>query len=152
MVYLTYLPERTKNRPLARGDITPVQAFGFLGAQLTAGLGILLQLNWYRLVKSNFCSLELSLMNCQYFAWSIVPFCSDYIPVHETYNILAAGGLRQVHSGRGQNFLMKLRTCCAFRSCIQLGSPSWLVGRCWLCGLERRSSVIRWRNMLDTGL
>ena len=40
--------ERTKERPLARGDITPIQAFGFLGVQLTAGLGILLQLNWYR--------------------------------------------------------------------------------------------------------
>jgi 4-hydroxybenzoate polyprenyltransferase len=40
--------DRTKNRPLARGDITPKQAFVFLGAQLTVGLGVLLQLNWYR--------------------------------------------------------------------------------------------------------
>jgi 4-hydroxybenzoate polyprenyltransferase len=39
---------RTKERPLARGDITPRQAFVFLGAQLTVGLGVLLQLNWYR--------------------------------------------------------------------------------------------------------
>lgn len=39
---------RTKDRPLARGDITRKQAFVFLGAQLTAGLGVLLQLNWYR--------------------------------------------------------------------------------------------------------
>ncbi|KAH8106085.1 UbiA prenyltransferase family-domain-containing protein [Cristinia sonorae] len=39
--------ERTKNRPLARGDITPVQAFGFLGIQLSAGLAVLAQLNWY---------------------------------------------------------------------------------------------------------
>ncbi|KAF9451618.1 4-hydroxybenzoate polyprenyl transferase [Macrolepiota fuliginosa MF-IS2] len=38
---------RTKDRPLARGDITRKQAFVFLGAQLTAGLGVLLQLNWY---------------------------------------------------------------------------------------------------------
>lgn len=42
--------ERTKERPLARGDITPGQAFAFLGVQLTAGLGVLLQLNWYRFV------------------------------------------------------------------------------------------------------
>jgi 4-hydroxybenzoate polyprenyltransferase len=41
---------RTRERPLARGDITPTQAFVFLGAQLTAGLGVLLQLNWYRCV------------------------------------------------------------------------------------------------------
>ena len=39
---------RTKERPLARGDITQNQAITFLGAQLTAGLGVLLQLNWYR--------------------------------------------------------------------------------------------------------
>ncbi|KAG6837970.1 hypothetical protein H0H93_008364 [Arthromyces matolae] len=41
--------ERTKARPLARGDITPTQALVFLGAQLTAGLGVLTQLNMYRL-------------------------------------------------------------------------------------------------------
>lgn len=41
-------PERTKTRPLAAGDITPTQAFAFLGLQLTAGLGVLTQLNWYR--------------------------------------------------------------------------------------------------------
>ena len=40
--------ERTKARPLARGDITPKQAFVFLGLQLTAGLGVLTQLNLYR--------------------------------------------------------------------------------------------------------
>ncbi|KAJ3575151.1 hypothetical protein NP233_g1287 [Leucocoprinus birnbaumii] len=39
--------DRTKDRPLARGDITQKQALVFLGAQLTAGLGVLLQLNWY---------------------------------------------------------------------------------------------------------
>ena len=44
--------ERTKERPLARGDITPVQAFSFLGLQLTAGLAVLLQLNWYRYVTA----------------------------------------------------------------------------------------------------
>ena len=40
--------ERTKERPLASGEITQKQAFVFLSAQLTAGLGVLLQLNWYR--------------------------------------------------------------------------------------------------------
>lgn len=39
--------ERTNKRPLAAGAITYPQAWGFLAAQLTAGLGILLQLNWY---------------------------------------------------------------------------------------------------------
>ena len=35
--------ERTKFRPIARGAVTPFQAITFLGAQLLAGLGILLQ-------------------------------------------------------------------------------------------------------------
>jgi 4-hydroxybenzoate polyprenyltransferase len=42
--------ERTKTRPLARGDITPGQAIAFLAPQLTAGLAVLTQLNWYRYV------------------------------------------------------------------------------------------------------
>ncbi|KAK7695527.1 Para-hydroxybenzoate--polyprenyltransferase, mitochondrial precursor (PHB:polyprenyltransferase) [Cerrena zonata] len=41
---------RTKDRPLARGDITPTQAFGFLGVQLTGGLAVLTQLNWYSIL------------------------------------------------------------------------------------------------------
>ncbi|OJT12539.1 4-hydroxybenzoate polyprenyltransferase, mitochondrial [Trametes pubescens] len=41
---------RTKTRPLATGDITPSQAFAFLGLQLTAGLGVLTQLNWYSIL------------------------------------------------------------------------------------------------------
>ncbi|KAF9008913.1 4-hydroxybenzoate polyprenyl transferase [Cyathus striatus] len=41
---------RTKERPLARGDITRSQAFVFLGTQLAVGLGILLQLNWYSIL------------------------------------------------------------------------------------------------------
>ena len=54
--------ERTKLRPLANGDITPTQAFAFLGVQLTAGLGVLLQLNWYRYTLSikNFFKLQLT--------------------------------------------------------------------------------------------
>ncbi|KAF8324422.1 4-hydroxybenzoate polyprenyl transferase [Cantharellus anzutake] len=39
--------DRTKTRPIANGDITRVQALWFLGGQLTMGLGVLLQLNWY---------------------------------------------------------------------------------------------------------
>ncbi|KAI0722828.1 4-hydroxybenzoate polyprenyl transferase [Earliella scabrosa] len=42
--------ERTKTRPLAAGEITPTQAFAFLGLQLTAGLGVLTQLNWYSIL------------------------------------------------------------------------------------------------------
>jgi 4-hydroxybenzoate polyprenyltransferase len=42
---------RTRERPLARGDVTPNQALIFLGTQLIAGLGVLLQLNWYRCVR-----------------------------------------------------------------------------------------------------
>ena len=42
--------ERTRTRPLARGDITRRQALGFLAGQLTVGLGVLLQLNTYRCV------------------------------------------------------------------------------------------------------
>jgi len=44
--------ERTKTRPLARGDITPRQAITFLAPQLTAGLAVLTQLNWYRCVPA----------------------------------------------------------------------------------------------------
>jgi hypothetical protein len=38
---------RTKNRPLVTGEITYFQALTFLGGQLSLGLLILLQLNWY---------------------------------------------------------------------------------------------------------
>ena len=39
---------RTVHRPLANGDISPLQAVIFLSAQLTVGLGVLLSLNEYR--------------------------------------------------------------------------------------------------------
>lgn len=42
--------ERTKDRPIARGDIARGSAFAFLGAQLTGGLAVLTQLNWYSIL------------------------------------------------------------------------------------------------------
>jgi 4-hydroxybenzoate polyprenyltransferase len=42
--------ERTLNRPLASGQITPFQALIFLGGQLSCGLGVLLQLNTYSIM------------------------------------------------------------------------------------------------------
>ncbi|RLN65076.1 hypothetical protein BBJ29_008293 [Phytophthora kernoviae] len=39
--------ERTNKRPLAAGKLTYPQAWVFLAGQLSAGLAILLQLNWY---------------------------------------------------------------------------------------------------------
>ncbi|KAI0053059.1 4-hydroxybenzoate polyprenyl transferase [Auriscalpium vulgare] len=42
--------ERTKTRPLARGDITPRQAVAFLVPQMSAGLAVLTQLNWYSIL------------------------------------------------------------------------------------------------------
>lgn len=39
--------ERTKTRPLARGDVTQFGALTFLGGQLAMGLAVLTQLNWY---------------------------------------------------------------------------------------------------------
>lgn len=47
---IDWVKERTKTRPLARGDIAPRQAIAFLAPQLTAGLAVLTQLNWYRYV------------------------------------------------------------------------------------------------------
>lgn len=39
--------ERTRLRPLAAGTLSPKQAVGFLAVQLTGGLAILTQLNYY---------------------------------------------------------------------------------------------------------
>lgn len=44
------MEERTKDRPLAANVITPKKAIAFLAGQLSAGLTVLLQLNWYRFV------------------------------------------------------------------------------------------------------
>lgn len=40
--------DRTKDRPLASGELSVEQAIGFLGVQLSAGLVVLTQLNWFR--------------------------------------------------------------------------------------------------------
>jgi len=42
--------ERTKTRPLARGDVTMREATAFLALQLSAALVVLLQLNWYSII------------------------------------------------------------------------------------------------------
>lgn len=39
--------ERTRDRPLVTGEITQKQAIVFLAGQLSLGLCVLLQLNWY---------------------------------------------------------------------------------------------------------
>lgn len=42
--------ERTKDRPLANGDLTQFDALVFLSGQLGIGLLVLLQLNWYSIL------------------------------------------------------------------------------------------------------
>lgn len=42
--------ERTRLRPLAARTVTPFQAFSFLGLQLSVGLAVLTQLNWYSIL------------------------------------------------------------------------------------------------------
>lgn len=82
--------ERTRERPLANGDITPARAVAFLGVQLTAGLGVLTQLNWYRYVTTAFtCPLSGSYMK-QHLARRLLSLCSDYIPLYEARHTLAA--------------------------------------------------------------
>ena len=42
--------QRTANRPLAAGDLNTFQALAFLGVQLSLGLAVLTQLNWYSIL------------------------------------------------------------------------------------------------------
>ena len=46
-LFLALKVARTKNRPLVTGEVSQFQALTFLGGQLSIGLTILLQLNWY---------------------------------------------------------------------------------------------------------
>ena len=48
---------RTQMRPLARGDCTPSQSFAFLAAQSAIGLGVLTQLNNFRLPRFSYVLL-----------------------------------------------------------------------------------------------
>jgi 4-hydroxybenzoate polyprenyltransferase len=73
---------RTKERPLARGDLTQRQALVFLGAQLTAGLGVLLQLNWYR------CVLPLDVLFCG-FLIPLQAYCWELLHYHWSHCILS---------------------------------------------------------------
>lgn len=50
--------ERTKNRPLVNNEVKPLDAWIFLSGQLSAGLMVLLQLNWTSIVIGA-CSLSL---------------------------------------------------------------------------------------------
>ncbi len=88
----THRPERTKTRPLAAGDITPTRAFAFLGVQLTAGLGVLTQLNWYRYVS--IASYSPALPQCapeQYTAGCFIAIGRHHISIHEAGDTLASG-------------------------------------------------------------
>lgn len=58
--------DRTKMRPIASGEVKPIQAITFLGGQLSVGLAILTQLNWYR------CVSEPRLA----YAWPVTDDCS----------------------------------------------------------------------------
>ncbi|PWZ00815.1 4-hydroxybenzoate polyprenyl transferase [Testicularia cyperi] len=49
-VKMDRMVERTKTRPLAAGDVTQFQALCFLGVQLSAGLAVLINLNWFSIV------------------------------------------------------------------------------------------------------
>ena len=52
-IYFSLKVDRTALRPLASGELTHEQALVFLSGLLTCGLGVLLSLNWYRLVSSS---------------------------------------------------------------------------------------------------
>ena len=82
--------DRTKNRPIARGDLTRTSAFAFLGAQLTGGLAVLTQLNWYRYVFRTSVILVPLSQSAQHTPRRIFSFRRNYLPVHEAGDTLAS--------------------------------------------------------------
>jgi hypothetical protein len=79
--------------------VTRAQAVVFLGGQLTAGLGVLLQLNPYR---SAICLYALSFLRLrrleQYIAWGLIVVTGNNLPFHEAHHILATGCIRFVQA------------------------------------------------------
>lgn len=74
--------ERTKSRPIAAGDITQTQALAFLASQMTLGLGILTQLNWYSIVLGA-CSVPLIIIyplmkRYTYYPQIVLGLCFDW--------------------------------------------------------------------------
>ena len=51
-MYVTFQVVRTKNRPLAKNEVTRFDALVFLGGQLGVGCLILLQYNFYTILLS----------------------------------------------------------------------------------------------------
>ena len=85
------LPERTRTRPLACGDITRRQALGFLAGQLAVGLSSFLPLNTYRYVgRGGRAPLSsISLFLSQYPPPYLFPPHRGHIPTHEARHVLA---------------------------------------------------------------
>jgi len=53
VVHLTFTQvERTRDRPIACGDVSHKQALAFLAVQLSASLAILLSFDWYTYVST----------------------------------------------------------------------------------------------------
>lgn len=77
---------RTKDRPLAAGVISTPQAVTFLGGQLFIGLGVLLQLNWYRYVHIVNPNNSRPSISFKHFPWSVFSIGCYYISLHEEDN------------------------------------------------------------------
>ncbi|RYR04392.1 hypothetical protein Ahy_B06g084110 [Arachis hypogaea] len=85
--------ERTKSRPMASGLLTPFQGLCFLGIQLTLGLGILLQLNYYsRVLGASSLLLVFSYPLMKRFTfWSLL---KDFIVIFDIQSHYAFYGTR----------------------------------------------------------
>lgn len=88
--------ERTKNRPLACGELTQLDALVFLSAQLGIGLLVLLQLNWYSIILG---ASSLGKFYRFVFTLEFVETTGLFIfriscglSTYETYNVLATTG------------------------------------------------------------